>query len=116
MDTKVSGTGLSITLLPEAFVLYEYGSENGTDPGAGIQLVEQWLILQEVLKISPQAAFVAMNHLVYKDLKLAEAVLAPILRDAQANEAARVENASASGMIRFSGWMVLVLWTGKFIW
>ena len=115
MDTKVSGTGLSITLLPEALVLYKYGSKNGTDPGTGIQLVEQWLILQEVLKISPQAAFVAMNHLVYKDLKLAEAVLAPILRDAQANEAAR-ENASGSGIMRFSGLMVLVLGIGKFIW
>merc|ERR1712071_315382 len=113
LNVKVSAD-LSITVLPEAFVLYEAGSKNGADPAAGIQLVEQWLILQEVLKISPQAAFVALNHTVYKDLKLIEAALAPVLRRVQANEAAS-ENASGSKMVELSGIMVVLFGFGKFI-
>merc|ERR1712071_481705 len=99
---------ISIDILPETFVLYKAGSKDGADPAAGIQLVEQWLILQEVLKISPQAAFVALNHTVYKDLKLIEAALAPVLRRVQANEAAS-ENASGSKMVELSGIMVVLL-------
>jgi len=110
---KVSAD-ISIDILPETFVLYKAGSKDGADPAAGIQLVEQWLILQEVLKISPQAAFVALNHTVYKDLKLVEAALAPVLRRIQANEAAS-ENASGSKMVEFSGMVLVLFGVRKFI-
>merc|ERR1719186_2175287 len=78
----------SVSVLPEAFVLYKYASNNGTDPAAGIALVEKWLVLQEIFKISPQEAFVLLNHQTLKDLKIADAIISPIYQRIQSNQIA----------------------------
>ena len=116
------GTSLSVSLLPEAYVLYEFGYQNATAHGlnnqtaeiAGVELVQDWLLLQQFLNVTPQEAFLLITHPKLKNFRELEAILAPVLRKLESVHAANLN--SSSKMVNLSKFSVLpMLFLFKFI-